>query len=147
MSVYIFFEFTQVDSDALSVYIFLSSPRLIVGDRVAQSLVFCAVLCRPMFDLFLQCIVCPFDIRLPMTPLVPSSFSCYLQLKYVIIFHHTLVLKHFRSFFPGSIVACYILSKGTILCNCDRYLWSSIYFLCHICFLPNIFIYLFIYLF
>ena len=53
-----FSEFTQVDS----------------GARVAQSLVFCAVLCRPMFDLFLQCIVCPFDVRIPITPLVSSNF-------------------------------------------------------------------------
>ena len=128
LCVVFFSEFTQVDS----------------GARVAQSLVFCAVLCRPMFDLFLQCIVCFFDFLLPITSLVPSNFSCYLQQKYVIIFHHTLVLKYFRSFFPGSIVACYILSKGTIFCNCERYLWSSIYFLCHIYFWPNICIYLFI---
>jgi len=52
------------------------------GVRVARSLVFFVMLCRSLFVLlsifiFSHCIVCPFDLRLSITPLVSSKISYY----------------------------------------------------------------------
>ena len=66
------------NNNLLHVQVYLSSPLVFSGVRVARFLVFYVMFCRSLFVLFSlgHGVVSFFDLRLLITPLVVSNFPC-----------------------------------------------------------------------
>ena len=90
------------------------------GVRVTRSFVLCVLFCRSLFFLFSfffwsSCCLSFFDLRILITPLVPSNSSCTQCLAISYISHNMCYLYHmFFYFFYWLLICC---SNITMCCS------------------------------